>query len=262
MMHFMSKMGVKNTQSSICTRKNNSKNIVLEQNQKPKNENEKERRKNWHITQEQYLSLHNEFRNLIDICVWVKKTHTEDILTIAWTQNINNNWERQFTQTSKHADNIVSAFCLNKLRGVERGIVLGEKAWGATVQGATVQGAIILRGNWPRGELSGWGINQGGIVQGAIDLGGNCPGGNWPDTVLNNAKVSHTNVRIPNSCTQHSQGDLKNPQLWQQLRNTLLTKSLITVSRFILYCIKLLLKTSQITSQTITMETRVARSQP
>ena len=67
----------------------------------------------------------------------------------------------------QHADNIISASCLNKERGVEGGnCPRGEKARGATVQGAIIQGEIDLGGNCPRGELS-----RGELV------GGNCPGG-------------------------------------------------------------------------------------
>ena len=38
------------------------------------------------------------------------------------------------------------------------------------------QGTIFLRGNYPRGQLSGGGaIMQGAIIPGAIFLGVNCP---------------------------------------------------------------------------------------
>ena len=49
--------------------------------------------------------------------------------------------------------------------------------------------------------------------------------------VKNNAKVSHTNISILKS----TMGNQKNLQFWQQLRNTLLTKSLITVIYFAWY---------------------------
>ena len=69
--------------------------------------------------------------------------------------------------------------------------------------------------------------------------------------VQNDAKLAHTNVRAIKT-SKAQLGIQKDLQFWQQVRNALHTKSLITVSRFTLHGITPLYTTSCIIHQPIT----------